>query len=83
MQATIFEWREDSEIWLLSLLQEGLGRRLPDVTSELRDAVEALLRPRWEGGGHFGQDERAQVRGPFARNLAWGIRFCRRNGWEQ
>jgi hypothetical protein len=49
-QATFFEWPGDREIWLLSLLQEGLCRRLAEVPAELRDAVGALLRPRWEGG---------------------------------
>lgn len=45
-----FEWNSDAVVSLLSLLQEGLSRRLHDVPDRLSIAIYNYLQPRWEQG---------------------------------
>lgn len=45
-----FEWSSEIAVPLLSLLQEGLARRLQDVPEALSSAILAFLSPRWHGG---------------------------------
>jgi hypothetical protein len=45
-----YNWRGELAVHLLLALQEGLSRRLDDVSAELSDAVEAHLGPRWRDG---------------------------------
>ena len=52
-----FNWNNEAAVPLLSLLQEGLARRLHDVPAELSTAVYNFLRPRWEHGDTFDRCE--------------------------
>lgn len=45
-----FDWSAEIAVPLLSLLQEGLARRLQDVPAELSNAVQDFLEPRWQNG---------------------------------
>lgn len=45
-----FDWSIEIAVPLLSLLQEGLSRRLYDVPVELSNAVRCFLEPRWQKG---------------------------------
>lgn len=45
-----FQWSEDGEVHLLTLLQEGMARRLGDIPPSLCVAAERLLMRRWKDG---------------------------------
>ena len=45
-----FSWNDEVAVPLLTLLQEGLSRRLPDVPKDLSIAVYHFLKPRWLKG---------------------------------
>lgn len=45
-----FDWDSEILVPLLSLLQEGLARRLQDVPEALSSAILAFLSPRWQRG---------------------------------
>lgn len=45
-----FDWNDEVAVPLLTLLQEGLLRRLQDVPASLSQAAYQFLKPRWEKG---------------------------------
>ncbi|WP_375772212.1 NACHT domain-containing protein [Archangium gephyra] len=45
-----YQWKEDFEIHLLGLLQEGLARRIGEIPAILSTEVDRLLSSRWAGG---------------------------------
>ncbi len=45
-----FDWNNEVAVPLLTLLQEGLSRRLQDVPLSLSQAAYHFLKPRWENG---------------------------------
>jgi hypothetical protein len=57
MHTNFFNWTDEVAVQLLSLLQEGLARRLEDVPQLLSNAVYKFLSPRWEGGDTFDRCE--------------------------
>lgn len=56
--AVFYDWNDEASVPLLSLLQEGLARRLEDVPLELSSAVHKFLEPRWVNGDTW---DRCQV----------------------
>lgn len=45
-----YDWDTDLAVPLLTVLQEGMGRRLPDVPGNLSMQIAQLLEPRWKEG---------------------------------
>ncbi|MGH8625522.1 MAG: NACHT domain-containing protein [Gammaproteobacteria bacterium] len=45
-----YDWDTDPAVPLLTVLQEGMGRRLADVPVDLSIQIEQLLEPRWKEG---------------------------------
>lgn len=45
-----YNWDTDLAVPLLTVLQEGMGRRLADVPVNLSMQIEQLLEPRWKEG---------------------------------
>jgi hypothetical protein len=51
--AGFFNWEGEAFVSVLTILQEGLARRLQDVPEELSTAVSKILCPRWDSGDHL------------------------------
>lgn len=50
-----FKWKDDPAVSLLSILQEGLERRLNDIPVILSYQIGQLLNPRWTQGDRYDQ----------------------------
>jgi hypothetical protein len=50
-----YDWSNDPAVPLLTILQEGLARRLSDVPPTLSTTIEQLLGPRWKDGDAYDQ----------------------------
>ncbi|MGH6846101.1 MAG: NACHT domain-containing protein [Methylocella sp.] len=50
-----YDWQTDPAVPLLTMLQEGLARRLSEVPRSLSIQIEQLLRPRWIDGDAYDQ----------------------------
>ncbi|WP_157198154.1 NACHT domain-containing NTPase [Methylomonas sp. DH-1] len=50
-----FNWKDDPAVSLLSILQEGLERRLNDIPEILSYKIGELLCPRWTQGDRYDQ----------------------------
>lgn len=50
-----FKWEDDPAVSLLSILQEGLERKLNDIPSILSEQIGQLLSPRWTQGDRYDQ----------------------------
>lgn len=50
-----FNWKDDPAVSLLSILQEGLERRLNDIPEILSYQIGQLLCPRWTQGDRYDQ----------------------------
>ncbi|MGZ8945569.1 MAG: NACHT domain-containing protein [Methylococcaceae bacterium] len=52
---TYYDWHDDPAVPLLTLLQEGLARRMSEVPPNLSLQIGNLLSPRWEDGDLYDQ----------------------------
>jgi hypothetical protein len=48
-----FDWENNSLMTLLSILQEGLSRRIADVPNSLNTVIQNVLIPRWNSGDAY------------------------------
>ncbi|PCM48706.1 NTPase [Pseudomonas fluorescens] len=63
-----FDWTSEIAVPLLSLLQEGLARRLEDTPSELSSAINDFLAPRWLKGDTWDRCEVLRLGGLLPQN---------------
>lgn len=66
---TFFNWTDETAVPLLSLLQEGLARRLQDIPPILADAVHRFLEPRWLRGDTWDRCEVLRLGGILPHNV--------------
>ncbi|VVO49425.1 hypothetical protein PS862_00232 [Pseudomonas fluorescens] len=64
-----FNWTAEIAVPLLSLLQEGLARRLQDVPITLSNAVHHFLEPRWQNGDTWDRCEVLRLGGLLPHNI--------------
>lgn len=81
---TYYNWDADPAVFLLTLLQEGMGRRLADIPLDLSIQIEQLLEPRWKDGDIHDQMTVLQLGGllPQAlleKHLADAVNYGRRD----
>lgn len=64
-----FEWNNEVAVPLLTLLQEGLSRRLQDVPNSLALAVYNFLKPRWLTGDTWDRCEVIRLGGLLPHDI--------------
>lgn len=67
--AVFFDWKSESAVPLLSLLQEGLSRRLQDIPADLSASVQEFLTPRWTKGDTWDRCEVLRLGGLLPQDV--------------
>ena len=58
-----YNWQDDPVVPMLTLLQEGMARRLEEVPGDLSITIERILKPRWENGDLYDRSMVIQLGG--------------------
>ncbi len=64
-----FDWTSEIAVPLLSLLQEGLARRLQDIPESLSSAISCFLTPRWQKGDTWDRCEVLRLGGLLPHDI--------------